>query len=220
MVAAIIGLTVVLVLPLRWQNPATTMFVFNDSSVESVWVYQRWSHISDISEMMQLAVIASEDQKFPQHFGFDFVELKKALLQSGGPTRGASTITQQLVKNLYLWKGKSIFRKAIEAYMTLVVEMLLPKERILELYLNVVEFGSGVYGVEQAAAVFFDKTPQKLNRVEASLLAAVLPNPKKLLVSKPSPYVYNRALDIRFSMRALGGLGYLQRLKSDGKAGP
>jgi monofunctional glycosyltransferase len=163
--------------------------------------------------MMQMAVIASEDQKFPHHYGFDFEQLRKVLLASGGPSRGASTISQQLTKNIYLWSGKSIFRKGVEAYITIFVELLLPKQRILELYLNVVEFGSGVYGIQQASDVYFKKTPDELSRVEASLLAAVLPNPKKMQAHKPSPYVYDRALDIRFAIRNLGGVGYLDSLK-------
>ncbi len=202
-----------LILPLRWLNPATTTFVLADDAVESVWVYQRWTPMNDIAPMIKMAVIASEDQRFPAHYGFDFTELKKAVLQKGGPTRGASTITQQLVKNIFLWKGKSIFRKLLEAYITVFVEILLPKERILELYLNVVEFGEGVYGIEHASDQFFNKLPRQVNRVEASLLAAVLPNPKKLLVVKPSPYVYERALNIRFAINALGGTRYLDELK-------
>lgn len=208
-------MTVLFVLPLRWLNPATTMFVLADNNVESVWVYQRWTASHDIAPMVKMAVIASEDQRFPTHSGFDFTELKKAVMQKGGATRGASTISQQLVKNIFLWKGKSIFRKLIEAYITVFVEVLLPKERILELYLNVVEFGEGVYGIRQASDRFFTKLPGKVNRVEASLLAAVLPNPKTMSVAKPSPYVYERALDIRFAINALGGVRYLDKLKPE-----
>lgn len=212
---AFIGLlffTVLLVLPLRWLNPATTTFIAFDDGVESIWVYQRWTSIDDIAPMMQMAVIASEDQRFPDHYGLDFIQLKKVLSQFGAPARGASTITQQLVKNVYLWPSKSIFRKGIEAYLSLFVELLLSKQRILELYLNVVEFGEGVYGVQQASDVFFQKTPAQLNRVEASLLAAVLPNPKVMRVEKPSAYVYDRALEIRFAIRNLGGTTYLNNL--------
>jgi monofunctional biosynthetic peptidoglycan transglycosylase len=210
---SVIVLTVAVVLPLRWLNPLTTSFVVSDESAESLWVYQRWTSLDDIAPMMQMAVIASEDQKFPHHYGFDFEQLRKVLLASGGPSRGASTISQQLTKNIYLWPGKSIFRKGVEAYITIFVELLLPKQRILELYLNVVEFGSGVYGVQQASDVYFKKMPDELSRVEASLLAAVLPNPKEMKVHKPSPYVYDRALDIRFAIRNLGGVGYLDLLK-------
>jgi monofunctional biosynthetic peptidoglycan transglycosylase len=212
-ILSVIVLTVAVVLPLRWLNPLTTSFVMNDENAESLWVYQRWTSLNDIAPMMQMAVIASEDQKFPHHYGFDFEQLRKVLLASGGPSRGASTISQQLTKNIYLWSGKSIFRKGVEAYITIFVELLLPKQRVLELYLNVVEFGSGVYGVRQASDVYFKKAPGELSRVEASLLAAVLPNPKKMQVNKPSPYVYDRALDIRFAIRNLGGVGYLDLLK-------
>jgi len=204
--------TIVLVLPLRWLNPLTTTFVLSDEHVVSPWVYQRWTSLDDIAPMMQMAVIASEDQKFPDHYGFDFEQLRKVLMTSGGPSRGASTISQQLTKNIYLWSSRSVFRKGIEAYLTVFVELLLPKQRILELYLNVVEFGSGVYGVEQASDIFFQKKPAQLNRVEASLLAAVLPSPKKMKVDSPSPYVYDRALDIRFAIRNLGSVNYLKRL--------
>ena len=212
-ILSVIFLTIILVLPLRWLNPLTTVFVVSDENVESVWVYQRWTTLDNVAPMMQMAVIASEDQKFPDHYGFDFEQLKKVLSESGGPSRGASTISQQLTKNLYLWSGKSLFRKGIEAYLTLFVELLIPKQRILELYLNVVEFGSGVYGVQQASDVYFQKAPSDLSRVEASLLAAVLPNPKKMQVSQPSPYVYDRALNIRFAIRNLGGVRYLEKLK-------
>jgi len=210
---SVIVLTIAAVLPLRWLNPLTTSFVVSDESAESLWVYQRWTSLDDIAPVMQMAVIASEDQKFPHHYGFDFEQLRKVLLASGGPSRGASTISQQLTKNIYLWPGKSVFRKGVEAYITIFVELLLPKQRILELYLNVVEFGSGVYGIQQASDVYFKKMPDELSRVEASLLAAVLPNPKEMQVHKPSPYVYDRALDIRFAIRNLGGVGYLDLLK-------
>ncbi|MFT7387074.1 MAG: monofunctional biosynthetic peptidoglycan transglycosylase [Candidatus Endobugula sp.] len=209
----IVVITIVAVLPLRWFNPMTTCFILSDDNVESVWIYQRWVALDNVAPMMQMAVIASEDQKFPEHYGFDFDQLKKVLSQSGGPTRGASTITQQLVKNIYLWPGKGLFRKGVEAYLTLFLELLIPKERILELYLNVIEFGSGVYGVKHASDVFFQKIPSQLNRVEASLMAAVLPNPKQLHINKPSSYVYDRALNIRFAIRNLGGVGYLGKLE-------
>lgn len=211
----VIVCTVLLVLPLRWLNPVTTTFILNDESVASVWIYQQWTTLENISPMMQMAVIASEDQKFPSHYGFDFEQLKKVLSQKNGPTRGASTITQQLTKNIFLWPERSLLRKGVEAYLTLFIELLLPKERILELYLNVVEFGSGVYGVQAASAQFFDKPPSELNRVDASLMAAVLPNPKTLKIDEPSAYVYDRALNIRFSMRNLGGTQYLQTLRAN-----
>ena len=145
LVLLVLLMTLAVVLPLRWVNPVTTQFILADETVDSIWINERWTILDDIAPIMQMAVIASEDQKFPAHYGFDFDELQKALSQDGGPTRGASTISQQLTKNLFLWSGKGIVRKGIEAYLTIFVELLIPKSRILELYLNVVEFGSGVW---------------------------------------------------------------------------
>jgi monofunctional biosynthetic peptidoglycan transglycosylase len=216
-ILSVIVLTVVLVLPLRWLNPLTTSFIISGSGDASPWIHQRWTRLDDIAPMMQMAVIASEDQKFPNHYGFDFEQLRQVLLASGGPSRGASTISQQLTKNIYLWSSRSVFRKGVEAYITVFIELLLPKQRILEIYLNVVEFGSGVYGIQHASDVYFQKTPNELSRVDASLLAAVLPSPKKMRVNKPSPYVYDRALDIRFAIRNLGGVKYLEQLNNTKK---
>jgi len=197
------------VLPLRWVNLPTTAFVLRDDYVSSIWLQRHWVDIEKIAPIMQIAVVAAEDQKFPNHYGFDFSALREVLSETGGPSRGASTITQQLAKNIYLWKGQSIFRKVLEAYFAGLLELFLPKERILELYLNVVEFGRGVYGVEPASQKFFDKSAAELSRIDASKLAAVLPSPKKMSAVKPSAYVYERAFDIRFSIRALGGVSYL-----------
>ena len=209
---ALVGLIVVsifLVLPLRWLNPPTTAFVLRDDRVKSVWLNSQWVAMVDISSQLQLAVIASEDQKFPHHYGFDFEALKAVLSEPGGPSRGASTITQQLVKNLYLWPKQSIFRKLCEAYLTVLVEAFWSKERILEVYLNVVEFGPGVFGVADASNTLFNRSPKSLDRTDASLLAAVLPSPKKMSAARPSAYVYGRAYTIRESMWALGGVAYL-----------
>ena len=216
---AILLLSVAVTLPLRWFNPVTTSFVLRDSSIPSVWISPYWAPLDTISDHVQLAIIASEDQRFPTHFGIDMVELRKALFRSGGPSRGASTLTQQLAKNLYLWPGKGVvskaLRKGVEAYLALWLELFIPKARLLELYLNVIEYGEGVYGITQAGNLFFTKSPSKLNRVDASLLAAVLPNPKKMNVKKPSPYVYERALDIRFAMANLGGTTYIEKIRPE-----
>lgn len=205
-------LTLLLVLPLRWYNPLTTSFILQDDQVSSALISERWASYNNIAPVMSMAVIASEDQKFPYHHGFDFDEIQKAINEPGGPRRGASTITQQLAKNLYLWSGRNIFRKGVEAYFTLWLEGLLPKERILELYLNTVEFGPGIYGVTSAAEQFFYTTPNKLNRVQASLMATALPNPKKMDIGNPSPYMFERAIDIRFFIDRLGGVSYLKKL--------
>ena len=189
--ALLLLLSVALVLPLRWWNPPLTAFTLSESTDLRL---ERWHPFAELGPNLPLSVIAAEDQKFPVHFGIDFDALNKALKEKrdGKRLRGASTITQQTVKNLYLWRGKSLTRKAIEAYLALLMEGMLSKTRILEIYLNIIEFGPGVYGAANASAVFFGKSPSQLTPAEAALLAAVLPNPKRFLVSKPSDYVLER----------------------------
>lgn len=206
---AVVLLSLLLTLPLRWLNPPITAFILLDGAATSSQMRQRWTPLEQIAPSMPIAVVASEDQRFPTHFGFDFTSIWQAIHEEDGPMRGASTLSQQLSKNLYLWSGRSLFRKGIEAWFTLLIELTWPKERILEVYLNVVEFGPGVYGVGQASETFFGKSPSQLTRYEASLLAAVLPNPKRLSAQRPSNYVYQRAYDIRNAIRYLGGPSYL-----------
>jgi monofunctional biosynthetic peptidoglycan transglycosylase len=160
---------------------------------------------------MSLAVVAAEDQKFPQHWGFDFESIVDAVEEQGvrGRLRGASTITQQVARNLFLWQGRSYLRKALEAYFTVLLELCWPKRRILEVYLNIAEFGEGRYGVGAAARAFFGKPPNELQTSEASLLAAVLPNPVRFRVRDPSAYVRHRAAWIESQMAKLGGPAYL-----------
>lgn len=165
-----------------------------------------WTPRTDIPAHMALAVVAAEDQNFPRHFGFDLLAIAQAMEynETHERTRGASTITQQTVKNLFLWSGRSFVRKGLEAGLTLAVELLWPKERILEIYLNVAEFGDGTYGVGAAARRFFGKTPQKLSHREAALLASVLPSPKRLRAERPSSYVNRRAQWVQTQIRQLG----------------
>ncbi|MBI5590826.1 MAG: monofunctional biosynthetic peptidoglycan transglycosylase [Deltaproteobacteria bacterium] len=165
-----------------------------------------WADWKKISPQMALAAVASEDQKFPKHFGFDFESMAVALeeMEEGGRVRGASTISQQVAKNLFLWSGKNFIRKGLEAYFTVLMELLWPKRRILEVYLNVAEFGDGIYGVEAAAKKFFGKPPSGLTMKESALLAAVLPNPIKFKVADPSAYVKRRTQRIEKQMRNLG----------------
>ena len=155
---------------------------------------------------MALAAVAAEDQKFPEHFGFDFQSITDALKEreAGGRLRGASTISQQVAKNLFLWNGKSFIRKGLEAYFTVLIELLWPKRRILEIYLNMAEFGDGIYGVEAAARSFFGKPPSELTRKESALLCAVLPNPIRLKAAAPSAYVTRRMQRIEKQMGNLG----------------
>jgi monofunctional biosynthetic peptidoglycan transglycosylase len=159
-------------------------------------------------------VIAAEDQQFPFHAGFDVESIREAVRDNarGGRVRGASTITQQVAKNLFLWPGRSWARKALEAWFTVLIEVTWPKERILETYLNVAEFGRGTFGVEAAARHFFGKPALRLSRREAATLAAVLPNPKQFRVERPSRYVRERRDWILRQMAALGGPRYLEEL--------
>lgn len=165
-----------------------------------------WVSWDEIAPAAKLAVIAAEDQKFPEHFGFDLEAIEKAVEHNrrSRRTRGASTLTQQVAKNLFLWPGRSWARKGLEVGYTLLIELMWSKRRVLEVYLNVAEFGEGVYGVEAAAQKFFGKPAAKLSYHEAALLAAVLPNPKRLRVAAPSAYVQNRAAWIRGQMNHLG----------------
>ena len=194
--AGFLVLSILLTLPLRWFNPATTAFILADSSVDKT-AERRWVSYDEVSDQLLLAIISSEDQLFFKHWGIDFASIKKSLGEDRTRARGASTISQQLTKNLYLWSGRSYWRKALEAWLTLCLETFLSKQRILEIYINVVEFGEGVYGAEQASQSFFNKPASALTRLEASLLAAVLPNPKRYSAKTPSNYVRQRARDIR-----------------------
>ncbi len=189
--------TAALVLPLRWLPPLTTSFMlitWAGKPAQAGALRYQWMPRKAISPRVPEAFMAAEDQKFLDHHGFDLESISKALRhnQRGRSTRGGSTITQQLAKNLYLWPGRSWLRKGIEAWFTAWLEMLLPKERILELYANVVQFGPTVFGVEAAAQAYFGKPAARLNREEAALLAAVLPNPVRFSVARPTRYVQRR----------------------------
>ena len=204
--------SIALTLPWRWLPPPTTAFILQDQFKHKVRIQRRWVPLGEISPNLRIAVVAAEDQKFPHHYGFDFQSLSKALKENRQNRRGASTISQQLAKNLYLWPGRSILRKALEVYFTMLIEIMWPKHRILSVYLNVVEFGPKVYGADAASRLFFGKPPSRLTPQEAALLAAVLPNPKRMSVLRPSDYVMKRASEIEVAVRALGGPGYLARL--------
>lgn len=204
--------SIMLTLPLRWFNPFTTAFIFQEMFTDKKTISLDWVPYENIAKTLPIAIVASEDQKFPEHFGFDFDSLYKALTENRRQTRGASTISQQLAKNLYLWPGRSLFRKGLEAYFTALMELFLPKRRILEIYLNVVEFAPGVYGVGAASRKLFARSPAHINGYQAALLAAVLPNPKRMSVVNPSFYVLNRAGRIQNAVRSLGGAAYLENL--------
>jgi len=179
------------VLALRWVEPPTSAFMIQ-SEVQPVEF--RWVPASQIPESMRDAVIAAEDQKFRTHWGFDFIAIAEALEhnEKSRRKRGASTITQQTAKNLFLWPSRSWLRKGLEVTFTLLLELTWPKERILEVYLNIAEFGPGVYGVEAAAQKFFGKSAAEMTPEQTARLAAVLPNPRKWSADRPGPYVQRR----------------------------
>jgi monofunctional biosynthetic peptidoglycan transglycosylase len=209
-IAMLVSIT--LTLPWRWLTPPTTAFILQDRFHHKSRIYQRWVPFDEISPALPIAVVAAEDQKFPHHHGFDFQSLSEALQEGRRHRRGASTISQQLAKNLYLWPGRSVIRKALEAYFTVLIEFTWPKRRILEVYLNVVEFGPRVYGVDAASRFFFGKQPSRITSQEAALLAAVLPSPKRMSVLRPSEYVRKRVSEIEEAVRVLGGPEYLAGL--------
>ena len=206
---------------LRWFNPTTTAFIVADRVEAELGpkrgyrFQQQWVPWAQIAASMKLAVVASEDQRFADHFGFDFVQIERALSQRnrGTSMRGASTITQQTAKNLFLWGGQSWVRKGLEAYFTLLIETCWPKTRILEVYLNIAEFGQGVFGVGAASDRYFRQPPARLNRSQSALLAAVLPNPALLRVNAPSKYVRSRQAWILQQMNAIGGEAHLSELE-------
>jgi monofunctional glycosyltransferase len=205
--------SILAVAALRWIDPPYTAFMAQAqaaawASRDSNYVFRHsWVDLDRISPNLPLAVVASEDQKFPEHWGFDVEAIEKAyaLNQHSHKVRGASTISQQVAKNLFLWSGRSYFRKGLEAYFTILIESLWPKRRILEVYLNIAEFGFGTYGAEAAAQRFFHKPASRLTRGDAAALAAVLPNPERLSAAAPSRYVQQRREWILGQMQALGG---------------
>ena len=173
-----------------------------------------WVSMDEISPWMGLAVIASEDQKFPEHWGFDTAAIEKALAhneRNENRVRGASTLSQQTAKNLFLWDGRSWLRKGLEAGLTVGLETAWSKRRILTVYLNIAEFGEGVFGVEEASRRYFNKPASRLTPAEAALLAAVLPNPIRFKANAPSGYMRQRQQWIMRQMRQLGGESFLEQ---------
>ncbi len=219
-VMAALLLALALVLGLRWIDPPTSAFMLEarlqalatrDAGYRTEY---HWVDLEHISPQAAIAVIAAEDQQFPFHAGFDFKSIREAVRahERGRKLRGASTITQQVAKNLFLWPGRSFVRKGLEAMFTVLIETLWPKERILEVYLNIAEFGRGVYGVEAAAHHFFHKSAARLTREESALLAVVLPNPLRLRVDAPSRYVLEQRDWTLRQMANLGGPAYLNEM--------
>ena len=210
---------IILVLSLRWIPPPTTAFMLRHrfvvgGNLDSSSRY-RWTDWDHISSHVAVAVIAAEDQKFLDHHGFDVESIQDALADAkrGRRLRGASTISQQVSKNLLLWPSRSLVRKGLEAYVTVFIELLWTKRRILEIYLNVAEFGDGIFGIAAASEYFFNTVPARIEVDDAALLAAVLPNPTVFRVDRPSAYVRERQSWIRRQMTQVGGVELLEGLE-------
>jgi len=212
--------TMAITLLFRWAPlPCSSLMV--QRQIASLWQKDkeyrfryRWVELGRISPYAPLAVIASEDQRFFNHLGFDFDAMEKAWEYNQRQTRvhGASTISQQVAKNLFLWPQRSFVRKGMEVYFTLLLEGLWPKRRILEVYLNVAEFGPGLFGIEAASKAYFHKSAARLNPAEAAILAAILPSPLRSSAARPSGYISQRAWHIQQQMRLMGGLAALKPL--------
>ncbi|TAL85026.1 MAG: monofunctional biosynthetic peptidoglycan transglycosylase [Rhodanobacter sp.] len=210
-------LTWLVVLALRFVAPWSSAVMLERQV--SAWLHgekgftlhHRWVPWSKISPYVPLAMVASEDQTFPYNHGFDFHQIQNAInaAEDGQRLRGASTITQQTAKNLFLWNGRSYVRKGLEAYFTVLIDLTWPKRRILEVYVNIAQLGNGIYGVGAASDAFYHLAPSQLSAAQAARLAAVLPNPLRLHVDRPSAYVLRRSAWIEQQMQHLGGPGYI-----------
>ena len=215
-----VAATALQVAVLRFVDPPTSAFMLARQG--EAWrqgdrgfrVSHDWRDLEHISPYLPLAVIAAEDQSFATHSGFDFEAIEKAIDHNarGKRVRGGSTISQQVAKNLFLWQGRSWLRKGLEAWYTLLIELMWPKQRILEVHVNVAEFGDGIYGAQAAARSFWGKDAAQLTPEQSARLAAVLPAPRRYSAVKPGPYVQRRAAWIQRQMRQLGGREYLERL--------
>jgi monofunctional biosynthetic peptidoglycan transglycosylase len=214
-------LNLLLVLVFRWVPvPVSGLMVqrrVESWSSDKPYVSRhRWVPLEEISPSLGVAVIAAEDQNFADHFGFDWQAIEKAVQhnEKSRRKRGASTVSQQTAKNLFLWNSRSWTRKGLEAWFTLLIEAGWSKKRILEVYLNIVEFGDGIYGAEAATRTYFGKPARRLTPSEAALLAAVLPNPRKFHANAPSEYIRGRQAWILNQMRMLGGANLVKSLES------
>jgi monofunctional biosynthetic peptidoglycan transglycosylase len=213
-----LALTWLIVLLLRFVPPWTSAVMLERQL--GAWIHdekdfrlrQHWVPWKQVSLWVPLAMVAGEDQKFPYHHGFDFDSIQDAVdaADDGKRLRGASTISQQTAKNLFLWNGRSFVRKGLEAYFTVLIELTWPKQRILEVYVNIAQLGDGIYGVGAASEAYFHASPAQLGPAQAARLAAVLPNPIRLHADRPSAYVQGRANWIQQQMNHLGGPAYIE----------
>ncbi|WP_374163166.1 monofunctional biosynthetic peptidoglycan transglycosylase [Arcticibacter sp. MXS-1] len=204
------AITILWVLIYRFVNPPVTWLMlqrgFERKANDKAWkIDKEWRDFDELSNNLKCAAISGEDAGFMNHWGFDANAIQKAYLKNkeGKPMRGGSTISQQTAKNVFLWPGRSWIRKGFEAYFTILIEIFWSKERILEVYLNVIEMGDGIYGAEAATQAYYNKPSQKLTKRQAALLIAVLPNPRKWNPTHPTPYIRYKAALIRKNMRIL-----------------
>ncbi|MBN8737034.1 MAG: monofunctional biosynthetic peptidoglycan transglycosylase [Xanthomonadales bacterium] len=228
LVAAFVVATWLPVLVLRFVPPLTSAYMV-ERTVAARWqgehnfsLHYRWVPFKRIAPVAPLAMVAGEDQTFPFNHGFDIASIRSAIdvAETGGRLRGASTITQQVARNLFLWNGGGFFRKGLEAYFTVLIDVTWPKRRVLEVYANIAELGNGIYGVEAAAQTYFHVPASRLSTHQAALLAAVLPNPRGWHADRPSPYIQRRAAWIEQQMRQLGGVAYVLEKQPPRPAGP
>ena len=209
-----------ILLVFRWVPIPTSAFIHHQNALHNAEpkVYAaanyQWVDWEDIPPALALAVVTAEDQRFPTHWGVDTIELRNAIsdMKAGKSVRGASTITQQVAKNLFLWNGRSYIRKAVEVFISLSLELVWSKQRILEVYLNVAQFAPVTFGVKAASKKIYDKLPMELTKEESAMLAAVLPTPAKSTALEPSPTLQKRHAWILEHMEKLGGVTYLNRL--------
>lgn len=216
LVLAFVVLSLLIVVPFRWLNPPVTMVMadrYFSSTNDNFTLKQQWLSWNEIPKQAALAVVASEDQLFPLHPGFDVDAIISVLksVGSGKQMRGASTISQQVARNVYLWTGRSWIRKGFEAWFTLLIELSWGKQRILEVYLNIAEWGEGVFGLEAASQYHFNKSATKLTSMQIALLASSLPSPLKYDPAKPDQYLRDRAKWNLKQQKRLGGTQWLKQ---------
>jgi monofunctional biosynthetic peptidoglycan transglycosylase len=209
---AFLLLSLVPVIALRWVTPPVSAVMLQRILMKGHEIDYQWAPLSEITPQAALAVIAAEDQKFPDHWGFDLQAIMDAVEHNarGRRLRGASTLTQQVARNLFLWQGRSYLRKGLEAWFTLLLELSWPKQRILEVYLNIAETGPQTFGIQAAARRYFGQAARTLTPEQAALIAAILPNPLRFHADRPSEYVLSRRDHILQQMSQLGGPAYLQ----------
>jgi len=199
-------------LAMRFIDPPTSSYIELNKRNHNTNIKQVWVDFENVSLYFPNAVLASEDQQFPNHFGFDFKQIQLVLNDKNGITRGASTISQQTVKNLFLWPGRSYVRKGLEAWLVVWMELIVPKKRILEIYMNYAQFGKSVFGIEAASQHYFGISASELSPAQSALIAASLPTPSRSNPAKPSNSLKKRAAYIQDQMPRIGGRRAIREL--------